>query len=206
MKSHLKKYKRVSKKLSKKSKQLQFAFAHVNQKNLKTFGGEILVGKRKTARPLSDKKPIHLVLRSNSVKVFTPTNKSLKRLIYGLAEKYSIKIYELALNHNHIHFVIKLRDKQLYKFFISELTSKMALAIRKKLPHLKTILSLRPWTRILEWGKDFGTAINYVILNIEESMGWIVRGKAIKKSEAGQFAIRSQTTTRLERINIACRV
>ena len=151
MKSHLKINKRVMNRSFKKPKQLQFGCVGKNQKHLKIFGGETLVGKRKTARPLSDKKPIHLVLRSNSVKVFTPTNKSLKRLIYNLAEKYTIKIYELALNHNHIHFVIKLKDKELYKFFIRELTSKMALAVRKKLPHLKTILSLRPWTRILEW-------------------------------------------------------
>ena len=177
MKSHFKVYEKSKNKSSKKSKQLQFAFPNVNQKCLKTFGGETLLGKRKTARPLSDKKPIHLVLRSNSVKVFTPTNKSLKRLIYGLAEKYSIKIYELALNHNHIHFVIRLKNKELYKFFIRELTSKMAQAIRKKLPTIKTILSLRPFTRILEWGKDFENAVDYIIMNIEESMGWIVRSK-----------------------------
>ena len=182
MKSHLKIYKLVTNKSSKKSKQLQFGFVSKNQKNLKTFGGETLLGKRKTARPLSDKKPIHLVLKSNSVKVFTPTNKSLKRLIYNLAEKYSIKIYELALNHNHIHFVLRFKNKSLYKFFIRELTSKMAQAIRKKLPHLKTILSLRPWTRILEWNRDFENAVSYVILNIEESMGWIIRTKKKTKN------------------------
>ena len=184
MKSHLKIRKRIKGNIDKKPKQLQFAFEKMNQKNSKIFGGETLIGKRKTTRPLSDRKPIHLILRSDSVNVFTPTNKSLKRLIYNLAEKYSIKIYELALNHTHIHFVIKLKDKNLYKFFIRELTSKIAITIRKKLPHLKTILSLRPYSRILEWGKDFETAINYVILNIEESMGWIVRGKAINRPKS----------------------
>ena len=177
MKSHLKIRKRIKSNIYKKPKQLQFGFAYINEKSLKIFGGENLIGKRKTARLLSDKKPIHLILRSNTLKVFTPTNKSLKRLIYNLAEKYSIKIYELALNHNHIHFVIKLKNKNLYKFFIRELTSKMAIAIRKKLPHLITILSLRPWTRILEWKRDFENVVDYVILNIEESMGWVVRRK-----------------------------
>ena len=182
MKSSLEIRKRIKSNIYKKPKQLQFAFEKMDQKNLKTFGGETLIGKRKTARPLSEKKPIHLVLRSISVKVFTPTNKSLKCLIYNLAEKYSIKIYELAINHTHIHFVIKLKDKNLYKFFIRELTSKMAQTIRKKLPNVKTILSIRPWTRVLEWRKDFETAINYVILNIEESMGWIVRTKINSRS------------------------
>ena len=182
MKPHLKIRKRIKGNIYKKPKQLQFAFEKMNQKNSKIFGGETLIGKRKTTRPLSDRKPIHLILRSDSVNVFTPTNKSLKRLIYNLAEKYSIKIYELALNHNHIHFVLRFKNKSLYKFFIRELTSKMAQAIRKKLPHLKTILSLRPWTRILEWNRDFENAVSYVILNIEESMGWIIRTKKKTKN------------------------
>ena len=112
MKSHLKICKRITNNSSKKSKQLKFDFTCKNQKSLKTFGGETLLGNWKTARPLSDKKPIPLILRSDSVKVFTPTNKSLKHLIYNLAEKYSIKIYELALNHNHIHFAMRLKGKK----------------------------------------------------------------------------------------------
>jgi len=90
------------------AKQTEFLFAKLttkqNQKFVKGFGGELLNGKRKEKRPLSDKKPMHLILRSHSVKAYTPTNKSLKSLIYRTAEKYSIKIYELALNHYSSHY------------------------------------------------------------------------------------------------------
>lgn len=54
---------------------------------------------------------MHLVLKLNSVKVFTPTNKLLRSLIFRIAEKYGIKIYELALNHNHIHAFLKVKTK-----------------------------------------------------------------------------------------------
>ncbi len=180
----------------KNPKQAEFLFSQQlrkqSRKYAKGFGGELLKGKRKEKRPLSDKKPMHLILRSDSVKVFTPTNKSLKSLIYKTAEKYSIKIYELALNHTHIHFVMKLKNKEIYNAFIRELTSKMAIAIRRFLKNisqsdpntncidLKTILSHRPFSRILNWGKDFQNCIDYVILNIDESMGWVRRPKTFK--------------------------
>lgn len=158
----------------------------LSQKFKKGFGGELQCGRRKEKRPLSTTKPIHLVLKSETVKFFGPRNKSLKRLIYKTAEKYSIKVYKLALNHNHIHFVLKLKTKENYNYFIRELTSKMAVAIRKYLIQtkdsrvldLKNILSHPPFTRIISWGKDFSSAINYVVLNILESEGYIKRQKS----------------------------
>lgn len=166
----------------KKPKQTEFLFSQQlrkqNRKHAKGFGGEFLIGKRKEKRPLSDKKPMHLVLRSDSVTVFKPTNKSLKNLISKIAKKHSIKIYSQALNHNHIHFVLKLKTKESYNKFIRELTSKMALAIRQFFENqldLKGVLNLRPFTRILEWGKDFRICLNYVTLNIKESLGLVSR-------------------------------
>ena len=191
--------------IRKKPKQAEFSFLKQfrkqSQKYAKGFGGELLLGKRKEKRPLSDKKPMHLILRSDSVKVFTPTNKSLKNLIYRTAEKYSIKIYELALNHTHIHLVVKLKNNDSYNTFIRELTSKMANAIRRffksicgaqsrqkaNCVDLKTILSHRPFSRILDWGRDFQNCIDYVILNINESMGWLVRLKEKPKPNLNLF-------------------
>lgn len=64
----------------------------------KQFGGELLKGKRKSQRPLSIKKPIHLVLRSAHTKLFKPSNTSLEKLIYRLAGQFQIRIYDLSLN------------------------------------------------------------------------------------------------------------
>lgn len=103
-----------------KTKQLEFAnFQTIQERKhalqfKKGFGGELLTGRRKEKRPLSTAQPIHLVLKSNSVKVFTPSNRSLRNLIYRTASKYSIKIYKLALNHNHIHIILKLKTKESY--------------------------------------------------------------------------------------------
>lgn len=184
----------------KKQKQTEFLFSQQirkqNRKFAKGFGGELLTGKRKEKRPLSDKKPMHLILRSDTVKVFKPTNKQLRNFIYKIADKYGIKIYELALNHNHIHFVMKLKNKARYNSFIRELTSKIALTVRRFFKYisasqskqnaedssdLKSILSHRPFSRILDWGRDFQNCIGYVLLNIDESLGYIKRTKQLSQ-------------------------
>ena len=46
-------------------KQINFGF--ITQARF-SFGGSLLEGKRKTARPLSTKKPIHLILKSSGSK------------------------------------------------------------------------------------------------------------------------------------------
>ncbi len=143
----------------------------------KQFGGELIVGKRKTQRPLSTKNPIHLVLRSDTVRLFTPSNTSLEKLIYRTAGKFQIRIYDLALNWNHIHAVIMIKDRKDYVAFIRALTSLIALKIQSKIKDLKTIFTLRPFTRILEWGKDFKKTQHYVYLNQLEAFGYIRRIK-----------------------------
>ena len=141
-------------------KQLKFNFGR-NYK--KQFGGELLVGKRKTQRPLVVKKPIHLVLRSSQPKVFVPWNRSLEKLIYKVAAHFHITIYDLALNWNHIHFLILIKDRQDYVKFIRALTSILSQKIKLKLGKGTEVFGLRPFTRILEWGRDFRNTLNYLL-------------------------------------------
>ena len=103
-------------------KQLKIKFAHSYKRQ---FGGELLIGKRRSQRPLSTKKPIHLVLRSKTVRLFKPHNKSLEKLIYRMAGKFNIRIYELAPNWNHIHAIVMIKDRNDYVRFIRALTSLM---------------------------------------------------------------------------------
>lgn len=122
-------------------KQLKMNFTNSYKKQ---FGGELLLGKRKSQRPLSTKKPIHLVLRSNTVRLFKPHNTSLEKLIYRIAGQFHIKIYDLALNWNHIHAIVIIKDRKDYVRFIRALTSLFGQRIRAKLGYLRPIFILRP--------------------------------------------------------------
>ncbi len=53
--------------------------------------------------------------------------------------------------------------------------------IRLSKPGLKVIFNLRPFTRILSWGRDFKRGLDYQILNQMEALGLVVRKKLSKK-------------------------
>ncbi|MEZ0393371.1 MAG: transposase [Pseudobdellovibrionaceae bacterium] len=144
---------------------------------MKSFGGELLKGKRKAKRPLSTKQPLHLILKSCEKLVFVPTNLSLEKLIHSQAQKFNLKIYELAINWSHIHLIIKIKERENYNQFIRSLCSILTAKIRAQRPHLKTLFVLRPFTRIISWGRDFKSVVNYLILNQMEAQGLIFRPK-----------------------------
>lgn len=63
----------------------------------KDFGGSLLAGKRKGRGPISTRSPMHLVLKSNLKGVFSPSNRSLEKRTRQMAQKFHVRIYDLAL-------------------------------------------------------------------------------------------------------------
>jgi len=170
-------------------RQLGFSFQNDYKKE---FGGSLLQGKRKSARPLSTKKPTHLILKCSGKSVFNPSNRKLEKLIRHQANKYGIKVYEVALNWSHFHLLIKLPSREAYVAFIRTVTSLIVSFVSKskgfvskgngvnlktKDLDLKSIFDLRPYTKILSWGKQFQRVVEYVELNTLEALGLIVRAK-----------------------------
>jgi len=169
-------------------RQLGFRFQN-NYK--KEFGGSLLQGKRKSARPLSTKKPIHLILKCSGKSVFNPSHRKLENLIRHQANKYGIKIYEVALNWSHVHLLIKLPSRDAYVAFIRTITSLIVSYLSKtknnlketKHINLKGLFDLRPYTKILSWGKQFKTVVEYVELNTLEALGLIARKKCMNNKK-----------------------
>jgi len=163
-------------------RQLGFSFQNDYKKE---FGGSILQGKRKSARPLSTRKPIHLILKCSGKSVFNPSNRKLENLVRNQANKYGIKIYEIAFNWSHVHLLIKLPSRDAYVAFIRTVTSLIVSFVSKaqgivsksKSLDLKSIFDLRPYTKILSWGKQFQRVVEYVELNTLEALGLVVRAK-----------------------------
>jgi len=163
-------------------RQLGFSFQNDYKKE---FGGSLLKGKRKSVRPLSTKKPIHLILKCTGKSVFNPSNRKLENLIRYQANKYGIKVYEVALNWTHVHLLIKLPSREAYVAFIRTVTSLIVsfaskakdMNLKAKGLDLKSIFDLRPYTKILSWGKQFQRVIEYLELNTLEALGLIVRKK-----------------------------
>ena len=164
-------------------KQTSFSFLKDYKKE---FGGSLLLGKRKTRRPLSTKSPIHLILKASQKGVFSPSNHSLKNLIRKTAQQFDIHIYDLAINWSHIHFLIRIKSREDYVRFIRALSSLLSQAVLKSKSRMvlqcAKLFTLRPFTRILSWGRDLKTVFGYVMINQMEAFGLVRRKKRQKKT------------------------
>ncbi len=144
-------------------KQLQL----FKEDQLKLHGGQINQGRRKLRRPLSTKQPIHLVLKCDkSTGLFRELNQ-VKYYINKYSWKFCIRIYSLSVQHDHIHFLIKIDDRESYVKFNRALTGILA---RK---YGKGIWQLSPFTRVLNWGKEYETVKRYIRQNEDEVWGII---------------------------------
>lgn len=148
-------------KLNNKYKQLSF----LSTPKLE-FGGSLLLNRRKTARILATKKPIHLVLKGD-VKQSGSLRKKERQIEFEIqkwALKFDIKLYRFSINSDHIHLNIKIGSKESYRKFIKAVTGRIA-----QITKIKFIF--RPYTKIMSWGREFRSFINYTIQNEEEAMG-----------------------------------
>ena len=175
----MQKQNRDGKRKDKTMRQIAFGFL---QDYKKEFGGTLLEGKRKTRRPISTKHPLHVILKSLVRGVFKPHNTSLDHLIRSQAKKFNIDIYDLALNWNHIHMVLRVYNRKNYVRFIRSLTSILAEKIRAVRPDLEEIFTLRPFSRVVSWGRDFKYVLAYQVLNQLEAWGLVKREMKVKKS------------------------
>jgi len=94
-------------------------------------GGTETKGYRKLERPLSTKRPIHLVLKSHKatgkLSFLAHKNKTLvESIIREKAKKFGIKISEFANVGNHLHIKIKITSRRLFKAFLISVTNLIA--------------------------------------------------------------------------------
>ena len=160
---------------------------------IRLFGGSRLKGHPKTARPLSTKESIHLVLKSarafGSQSMLHGHNaKKIYELIYNQAECCGIKVYHFVNVGNHLHLVIKLHDIKLYRKFIRAITGLIARQVLKKERGLAKNTSrnesvpnesvsnianrfwvARPFTRLIAWGRDYNHVSWYMKKNMSQA-------------------------------------
>ncbi len=194
----------------KKPKQLSF-FQDITGPQ-KFFGGVLLEGRRKSMRPLSSKDSIHFVLRSSwamgSDSFLAQRNRSqVDRIISRFAKKFGVRIYERAINSNHIHLLLKMTNRRLYRAFIKAVSGQIASHVMGQQSFLEFSMSrlkscagdgsksssgrrkcgigkkvnevragfwqFRPFSRVVNWGRDFKLCVNYLKQNVLEAFGFV---------------------------------
>ena len=190
----------------KKPKQYSFL-----NKQTQFFGGALLEGKRKLFRPLSSKDSIHFVLRSSWATgrdsfLALRNKKAIDHIIKKWAQKFGVKIYEQAITSNHIHLLLMITNRRLYRAFIKAVAGLIASHVMgqqsfwlfsksrrlsfagdgggeackesQNMTTLKTEKSqgfwqFRPFSRVVNWGRDFKTCTSYLKQNVLEALGFI---------------------------------
>ena len=97
---------------------------------------------------------------------FANNRKKLDQELQRCSKKWGLKIYSRVWVWDHLHAVIKIHNRTLYKNWIRELNSAIAKAL-----NVKEFFDLRPFTRIIEWGQAFKKVKDYLELNEMETFG-----------------------------------
>lgn len=178
----------------------------INTRN--EHGGTLLVGKRRKQRPLSLKKPLHLVLKSD----FAYGSRSLLRhrpliekVINKAKKRFAIRVYELAVVSNHIHILVKGQSRRELQNFFRVVAGHIAQELLRRIPVLPServkrggaseirekenkFWQTRIYSRIIGWGREYMGVKKYVILNALEALELIPyktrakRGLVLKKN------------------------
>lgn len=159
----------------------QSIFKNFDQNAKKSFGGSLLKGNPRSKRPISTKKPMHLVLRSSFAKGSFSMQQSknrnrIKAVVNKLSNRFSIKVYRFANSGNHLHMLVHPSSRQAYLHFIRALSGIIARIVlnaeRGSASMIDRFWDSRPFTRIVEWGKEFAVVRNYIDLNTLEAIGF----------------------------------
>jgi hypothetical protein len=169
-------------------RQKQIGFQLLEQNSIKTFGGSLLKkSNAKVARPISIKKSMHLVMRSSAAKgAFSLLKKDqeIYNVIDRQAKKHGVKVYNYANGGNHLHLIVRPVSRRAFNNFvrsISGLIARMVLNAQRGRAKLSLMAQTgvqkfwdqRPFTRIIEWGRDFDRSTKYLLQNTLEAYGFV---------------------------------
>jgi REP element-mobilizing transposase RayT len=108
-----------------------------------SFGGDLMRGRRKSARVFDPKRPLHVVLRSSratgkqSLKRF---ERKISEILNRQCEVHGVRVYERANAGNHLHFVLRAPSRRALRAFLKAVCGLIA----RKVTGCERGLALRP--------------------------------------------------------------
>jgi len=145
----------------------------------KEHGGSHSVGRRKVARPIATRRPMHMTLRSSSCRGRLSLHtkaKEIRSLVRSLASRFQVRVSSFSNNGNHLHLLVRARSRGGFKRFLMALSGRIAQLMtgaRKGRELGSRFWDHIPFTRIVEWGRDLLNVKRYIRQNILEAAGSI---------------------------------
>jgi REP element-mobilizing transposase RayT len=148
------------------------------EENRSEHGGGVRRGKRKVARPIATRKPMHVVLRSSRAvgewSFLRKKNRvAIEALLEQISRRYGIRVIKFQNVGNHLHLLIQGKSRVLLQSFLRTLPAKIALAItqaKKGNPQGRFFDEII-FSRVVEWGREILRLKNYFFKNQLEAAG-----------------------------------
>jgi hypothetical protein len=170
----------------------------------KSFGGRLVKGNPRSARPMSTRKPVHLVLNASvglgSKSLLNPRfAKRIQKIVYRSGRKLGVKVYRFANAGTHLHLVILPCSKKAYLSFIRGISGLIARLVtgrersvaensanqKQNSKHIR-FWDARPFTRILEWGRDYAVASRFLKQKSLAALGFVKTKEKFPPSDKDQ--------------------
>ena len=136
-------------------------------------GGYESRGKRKSSRPFSPKAPMHIVLKSARAKgVWSMKHRKnqsrITSMVYVYAYRFRVHVYRFANVGNHLHLLVKAKDRKDLADYLRVLAGRIAVTISGARKYVKRVGKFWDdlcWSRLVAWKKDFHFVQRYIYAN-----------------------------------------
>jgi len=144
-------------------------------------GGDVRRGQRKLDRPVSTRRPMHLVLTSHRARgpwSLRKHDRAIREVLRRMARRFDVRIYDFANVGSHLHLVLRARRREGFQAFLRSFAGIVARRItgaRRARPSGRFFDALA-WSRVVTWGRDYWGLRHYVFRNeIEGAQGPRIR-------------------------------
>ncbi len=144
-------------------------------------GGAVRRGRRKLERPISVRRPMHVVLTSHRARGPWSLHKherAVRDALRAMAQRFGIRIYDFANVGSHLHLLVRARRRESFQGFLRSFAGIVARRVtgaRRGRPSGRFFGGIA-WSRVVAWGRDYLGVRHYVFRNeIEGALGAHVR-------------------------------
>ena len=144
-------------------------------------GGDVRRGQRKLDRPVSTKRPMHVVLASHRARgpwSLRKHDRAVREVLRRMARRFDVRMYDFANVGSHLHLVLRARRREGFQAFLRSFAGIVARRITgatRGRPSGRFFDGLA-WSRVVSWGRDYWGLRHYVFRNgIEGAEGPTIR-------------------------------
>ena len=169
---------------------------HPITKRITEHGGSWAIGRKRSRRRFSTGTSVHVTLHSKIAfgeRSLTNHWPLIEEIIQRNSRRFKVRIYQKAICNNHIHLLLRGRNRKKTQNFFRVVAGHIAQQILNRHPltraeerggahtrirdgkllckkNQRKFWSVLLYSRIVKWGDDFATVFRYVIRNTLETL------------------------------------